>query len=82
MLSTGIIQYPIEGPYQNSTIKSFNQLNPPQEQSAVDVKDDTNNEPDCVGRTVPVVMKWAGQNMSYKDMSYCVHSLIIKYISY
>ena len=59
VLSTGNIQYPIEGPYQNSTIKRFDQLYP-QEQSAVDVKDDTNNEPDCVGRTVPVVMKWAG----------------------
>ena len=55
----GEVQYPIMGPYQNSTIKRFNQLYP-DGKSAVDVMDDTNNEPDCICRTVPVVTKWAG----------------------
>ena len=56
---TGDVQYPIEGPYQNSTIKRFNQLYP-QGKTAIDIENDTNNEPDGICRIAPVVMKWAG----------------------
>lgn len=58
-LILGKVDYPIEGPYQNSTIKRFNQLYP-DGKTAIDVTNDQNDEPDCIGRIAPVVTKWAG----------------------
>ena len=59
LLFSGNVKYPIDGPYQNSTIKRYNELYP-LGKTAIDVPNDANNEPDCVGRIIPVVLRWTG----------------------